>query len=97
MELKDVENLAELAKLDISDAEKQSLLKDFDSILAYVDMIKEADVGDVVGESSVYNVWREDLPRQAGEERKEIDFSSELITSQFPESQDNFVKVKKIL
>ncbi len=91
MEIKDVEALAELAKLDISDAEKQSLIKDFGSILAYVDMIKEVDVGDVNVESSVYNTWREDV------ERKEIDFNSELIVSQFPDSQDNFVKVKKIL
>lgn len=91
MELKDVENLAELAKLDILDAEKQSLIKDFDSILAYVDMIKEVDVGETKVNSSVYNAWREDI------ERKEKDFSSELIVGQFPNSQDNFVKVKKIL
>ena len=91
MEIKDVEALAELAKLDISDAEKQSLINDFGSILAYVDMIKEVDVGDVKVENSVYNAWREDI------ERKEKDFSSELIVGQFPDSQDNFVKVKKIL
>ncbi len=91
MEIKDVEALAELAKLDISDAEKQSLIKDFDSILAYVDMIKEADVGDVAGESSVYNAWREDM------DRSEKDFNSELIVGQFPNSQEDFVKVKKIL
>lgn len=91
MQIKDVEVLAELAKLDISEEEKQSLIKDFDSILAYVDMIKEVDVGDVAGESSVYNAWREDM------DRSEKDFNSELIVGQFPNSQEDFVKVKKIL
>jgi hypothetical protein len=41
-----------------------------------------------------YNVWREDLPAQAGEIR---DFSRELIIGQFPNAQDGFLKVKKIL
>lgn len=91
MELKDVENLAELAKLDISDAEKQSLLKDFDSILAYVDMIKEADVGEVAVENSVYNSWREDT------EKNEKEFNSDLLVSQFPDQKDGYAKVKKIL
>lgn len=94
MEIKDVENLAELAKLDISDTEKQSLLKDFDSILAYVDMIKEADVGDVAVKNSVYNSWREDTERA---EKSQSDFSADLLVSQFPDQKDGYAKVKKIL
>lgn len=91
MEIKDVEALAELAKLDISEEEKQSLIKDFDSILAYVDMIKEVDVGDVSPEYMVQNAWREDV------KKTDKDFDPELITSQFPNSENGFVKVKKIL
>lgn len=98
MEIKDVEALAELAKLDISEDEKQSLLKDFDSILAYVDMIKEVDVGDIELKNNVYNVWREDTERAENSANGNLaEFSAELITSQFPDSENNFVKVKKIL
>ena len=90
MNIKDVENLAELAKLGLSDEEKQKLLKDMEGILAYVKQIEEVNVGDTKYEDTLHNVWREDVlePR---------DFSRELILKQFPDSQDGFLKVKKIL
>jgi len=90
MDIKDVENLAELARLELTAEEKKSLLKDFDSILAYVDSIKNAKLGDVEPEYNMQNVWREDKlePRE---------FSKELLTGQFPDSQEGFLKVKKIL
>lgn len=91
MEIKDVENLANLARMDLTEEEKQGLIKDFASILAYVDTIKEAEVGDVELKNDVYNAWREDIPRDTQ------NFDPALLTGQFPESKDNFLKVKKIL
>ncbi|OGJ00708.1 hypothetical protein A3G53_00715 [Candidatus Nomurabacteria bacterium RIFCSPLOWO2_12_FULL_44_11] len=90
MNIKDVENLAELARIDLTEGEKLSLLKDFDSILAYVKQIEEVKVGETKREDELHNVWREDVlaPRE---------FSRELILKQFPDSQDGFLKVKKIL
>lgn len=90
MNIKDVENLAELAKLDMSGEEKEAMLKDMDSILGYVKQIEEVEVGDVKPSYDVYNVWREDKaePRE---------FSKEIITEEFPDKQDGFLKVKKIL
>lgn len=90
MNIKDVENLAELAKLELSQEEKESLLHDMEGILGYVKQIEEVEVGDVKANDTNYNVWREDVaaPRE---------FSKDLITEQFPASQDGFLKVKKIL
>ena len=90
MNLTDVENLAELAKLELSEDEKLVLLHDMDSILAYVKQVEDMKVEDIEPEYKVYNVWREDQaePRE---------FSTEKITSQFPASHDGFLKVKKIL
>lgn len=90
MEIKDVENLAELAKLELSVEEKESLLRDMEDILGYVKQIELMDIGDVQEEYKVHNVWREDTlePRE---------FSREIITEQFPEAQGGFLKVKKIL
>ena len=90
MEIKDVENLAELARIELTEDEKKDLLVDMDSILGYVKQINEIEVGDVEPEYQVYNVWLPDeiAPR---------DFSHELITKQFPDSKDGFLKVKKIL
>jgi aspartyl-tRNA(Asn)/glutamyl-tRNA(Gln) amidotransferase subunit C len=90
MNIKDVESLAELARIDLTEKEKESLLHDFASILAYVDTIKSVEVKDVKESHDLYNAWREDV-----EDHK--DFSRDLILEQFPESQDGFLKVKKIL
>jgi Asp-tRNA(Asn)/Glu-tRNA(Gln) amidotransferase C subunit len=61
-----------------------------DNILAYVKVIEGVEVNDDSLEYNVKNIWREDKSKMPL-------FSSELIIKQFPDSQDNFVKVKKIL
>jgi aspartyl-tRNA(Asn)/glutamyl-tRNA(Gln) amidotransferase subunit C len=90
MNIKDVENLAELARLELSMEEKEAMLKDMDSILEYVKQVEELKIPDTKVNYSLYNVWREDemVPKE---------FSHELITEQFPHSKDGFLKVKKIL
>ena len=90
MEIKDVENLAELAKIDLNEEEKKQILKDMEGILGYVKVIEDVEVDDVSSEYNVKNVWRED-------EIKPSLFSRDLIIKQFPDSQDGFLKVKKIL
>jgi len=90
MNIKDVENLAELARLELSMEEKESMLKDMDSILEYVKQVEEVKIPEVKFNYSLYNTWREDaiITRE---------FSHELIVEQFPDEQDGFLKVKKIL
>lgn len=90
MEIKDIEKLAELAKIELSNDEKNGLLKDLDGILAYVKQIESVEVEDILPEYNLRNVWRED-------EIKNPVFSRDLIIDQFPDSQDGFLKVKKIL
>lgn len=90
MNIKDVENLAELAKIDLNLNEKEQILKDMESILEYVKVIESVKVDDILPEYNIKNIWRED-------KLKPSVFSPELIIKQFPDSQDNFVKVKKIL
>ncbi len=90
MDIKDVENLAKLARIELSEDEKRDLLHDMDSILGYVKQIEEMKIEDTEPEHGVRNVWREDTIEQR-------DFSPELIVKQFPDAQDGFLKVKKIL
>ncbi|MFA6520442.1 MAG: Asp-tRNA(Asn)/Glu-tRNA(Gln) amidotransferase subunit GatC [Candidatus Paceibacterota bacterium] len=90
MEIKDVENLAELAKIELSLEEKEDILKDMGGILEYVKTIEKVDVGDIALDHEQKNVWREDIVESR-------DFSRDLILGQFPDSQDGFLKVKKIL
>ncbi len=41
MEIKDIEKLAKLARIELTEEEKQTYLKDIGAILGYVDQIKE--------------------------------------------------------
>lgn len=90
MNIQDVENLAELARLELPEEEKEQILKDMDGIWEYVKQVESVKVGDIKGEDKLYNVWREDMVEKR-------DFSRDLILEQFPDSQDGFLKVKKIL
>ena len=90
MDIRDIEKLADLAKIELTNKEKDSLLKDLDGVLNYVKQIESVEVQDIQPEYQNKNVWRED-------EIKSSVFSRDLIMNQFPDSQDDFVKVKKIL
>ena len=90
MDIKDVENLAMLARIELSEEEKRGLLSDLDSILDYVRQIGEVKIDEEKTDYNLINVWRED-------EIEPGEFSKELIAEQFPDSQDGFLKVKKIL
>lgn len=90
MDVKDVENLAELARIELGEDEKQEILKDMKGILDYVKQIETFKVDDVKSDYDLTNIWREDKIESR-------EFSKELIVGQFPDSQDGFLKVKKIL
>jgi len=90
MEIKDVEKLAELARIELSDIEKKELLSDMEGILGYVKQIESVEVEDTKPQYDLYNVWREDKIEPQ-------EFSHEKIVEQFPDSKDGFVKVKKIM
>lgn len=91
MEIKDVEVLAELAKLELNQEEKEKILSDMEGILNYIKQIEEVEVPEIDTKYENHNAWREDALRE------EMDFSPQLIRDQFPASKDGFVKVKKIL
>lgn len=90
MDIKDVERLAELAKIELKEEEKARVLKDMEGILEYVKVVEQVEVPDVEVEYNLKNVWRED-------EIKPSVFSNDLIIKQFPDAQEGFLKVKKIL
>jgi aspartyl-tRNA(Asn)/glutamyl-tRNA(Gln) amidotransferase subunit C len=90
MNIKDLEALAELARLELTKEEEGQLLKDFEGILDYVKQIESVQVEDTDSKYDIYNVWRED-------KTEDRDFSKDGIIKQFPDSQDNFLKVKKII
>ena len=92
MEIKDLENLANLCRIDLAEDEKKDLLVEMDSILSFVDQIQKVDVSGIqVVENDLINVMREDKNPYPGGE-----FSQALL-AEAPSVQDDYIKVKKIL
>ncbi len=88
---KDIEKLAELAKIRIPEGRAEGFLKDFESILGYVKQIESVDVGDVKQEFFLKNIMRGDAnPNETGA-------LSEALLSATPATHEGFVKVNKIL
>ena len=91
----EIKKLADLARIEISDEEVESLRGEMDAILEYVGQISripspEQGEGDTIVRGEV-NVLREDTnPTESGT------YSKELIAN-FPNKEKNYLKVKKIL
>ncbi len=92
VELKDVEHLAGLARIAVSDTEKEVLRHDLEEILAYVSQIKQVESEKLKVESGdLRNVMRED-----GEPHEPGMFTEDLL-AQAPAREGNRISVKKIL
>ena len=64
--LKDVEHVARLARLELSDADKERMRRELDGILSYIDKLRALDTEGVEPTSHAVpmtNVMREDVPR----------------------------------
>ncbi len=89
---KDLESLADLVRLELSEEEKKSLLGDFKKILAYFEELKGVDTDGVPpmsGGMFEKNVFRED-----GSE--DVKLPAEKSVGQFPEKESGFLKVPPV-
>lgn len=94
MKKEDIQHLANLSRLELTDEELEKYAGEFDSIIAYVDKIKEITDSDEdlkIENASVKNVFREDDDIQEG------GIHTEKILNEAPDIHEDFVKVKKIL
>ncbi len=98
MEIRDIEKLAKLSRLELTDSEKATFARELESILKYVDQIREVSTGDQPAEiGDIYNVLREDIAIDGSGVAHESGMFTEKILAQAPDTQDSFIKVKKIL
>ncbi len=87
-----VRHIAKLARLKLTDSEVLLYQKDLNSILEYIETLRELDAENVRPMSHVIpmkNVWREDKPGKAGK--------PEEILANAPAREKNFFKVPKII
>ncbi len=91
----DIEGLAKLARLSLSDKEKEVLKNDVSNILEYIGQVT-AVVGDGFGPIAPlhHNSMREDIPRA---DKDQLTGKEEAIRAQFPKRDSNYNVVRKII
>mgnify|MGYP005754450463 FL=1 len=89
--IKDVEHVAKLARLELTDDEKELYTKQLGDVLKYVDQMNEVDTTNVKPMTQVIdfvNVMRED--------KVYYEHTKEELMSNAPEEENGFFKVPKI-
>lgn len=89
-----VEHIAKLARIELTEKEKEKFTNELSSILDYFEKLKEVDTSKIKGMSQVTgleNVFRED------ETKSEISDTRYKILKEAPSKKGNYYKVPKIL
>lgn len=89
----DIQQLAILARVAVSENEQESLAKDLDAVLVYVSEISHiaTNAGVVLRAGSLKNVMREDTDVYEG------GGFTDAILANAPATEDSYLKVNKIL
>lgn len=95
-----IEKIANLARIELSEKEKELYSQQLSGILGFVEKLSEVDTDGVAETSQVTgleNVYREDL----ADERTQVDKNKmknrEKLLANAPSQQNNFIKTKAIL
>jgi len=92
LSLAEVEHIAELAKLQLSDEEKEKMREQLSAILDYANRLQELDTEAIPPTATVLplrNVMREDEVKPS--------FSREAILANAPKRRDGYFQVKVVL
>ena len=90
MDLKTVDYLAELSRMDILEGEKAGFLKDLQSIIVFIDQIQHVKVDASLGQNNrEINVFRDDVVAPLAPAYDLIEVA--------PDHQDHFVRVPKVI
>jgi aspartyl-tRNA(Asn)/glutamyl-tRNA(Gln) amidotransferase subunit C len=90
--LEDVEHVARLARLELSDADKARMRRELDGILSYIDKLRALDIEGVEPTSHAVpmtNVMREDVPWPS--------FPQADMLANAPDRSGDFFRVPKII
>jgi len=90
----ELETTAFLARIAVSENEKEKYLKDLNYMMEYIEVLQHENVADLKPTTHVTdlrNVWREDVVRPCPKE------TVEQMLERAPEREGNFYKVKKVI
>ena len=88
----EIDHLLELARLEISEEEKEKLTLDVDKILEYINKLSEVNVDNMpetIGGSLNTSIWRED-------ELKDLDFKRDVLMEGIPLRNGNLIVVPNV-
>ena len=94
---KEVENVANLARIRLTEKEKDKFKKELSSILDFVNKLNELDTTNVeplYQVTGLVNAMREDKHRKDFEMNEDL---NKKLIGQAPNSQNRFIKVKSVL
>jgi len=90
---KDIKNLAELARVEISSEEKEGFKKHIEDILEFVSQIQEVDVP--IDKEGSLGVNKNNM-REDGEPHRSGEFTEDILELA-PNKKSGYFKVKKII
>lgn len=91
---KDVQHIAHLARIELTEAEEQKFEKDLSAILEFVEKLNEVNTESVepmTGGTTLENVTRPDEQVD-----KNLEFRAKNLVEAAPETKDGYVKVKAV-
>lgn len=91
--IEEVERIAELARIGVSDEEKKKLQDDLGAVLDYVDKLQEADVSGVEPIAHITGLENETRPDENGSSHAD----PKVLFDMAPDKKDGYVKVKQVL
>ncbi len=87
-----IDHIAKLARIALTDEEKARFSEQLGDVLAYIEQLKEVDVSGVEATAHafpLYNVWDEDVPRPA--------LPVEVALGNAPATRENRIVVPKVV
>ena len=88
-----VEHIAALARIGLSDEEKEKFQKDLGAVLDYVDKLEEVDVAGVMPTAHATGLENETREDENGSTHAD----PKVLIDMVPETKDGYVKVGKVL
>jgi aspartyl-tRNA(Asn)/glutamyl-tRNA(Gln) amidotransferase subunit C len=87
----DVEHVAQLARLELSDEEKTKFTEQLGSVLEYFEKLDKANTADAETISQINNMENITREDEIGEQ-----YAREKLLKNAPEQEDGFIKVKAV-
>jgi len=90
----EVQHIAKLARIGITEKEEEKFTKDLSSVLDYFDKLKKVDTSEV--EPTTHSVLLENVQREDVVTNQSAETKKNLVGLS-PDKKENYIKVKSIL